>query len=200
MARSPASTEQAALPDAPLSNIRNHTRAVSESVPLDATDVRLLTLLSMDGRRSQRSLGRELGMSAPAVADRLARLERQGVIQGYGVRLDWAALGYPTIVHLTVTAMHGVPQGEILSRLAALREVEEVLLVTGGIDMLVRVRVRDHTHLRNLLINQVWQIDGIQRTETSLTIAEMEPKNSACELLADLLDRLDGTKMTTSLL
>lgn len=192
--------KQAVLPDAPLSSIRNHTRVVSESVPLDATDVRLLTLLSMDGRRSQRSLGRELGMSAPAVADRLARLERQGVIQGYGVRLDWAALGYPTIVHLTVTAMHGVPQGEILSQLAALREVEEVLLVTGGIDMLVRVRVRDHTHLRNLLINQVWQINGIQRTETSLTIAEMEPKNSASELLTDLLDRLDGTKMTTSLL
>jgi Lrp/AsnC family transcriptional regulator, leucine-responsive regulatory protein len=180
--------------NAPLSTIREHTREISDSVSLDATDVRLLMLLSVDARSSQRSLGRELGMSPPAVADRLARLERQGVIQGYGIRLDWGTLGYPTIVYLTVTAMHGAAQGEIISQLAALREVEEVLLVTGGIDMLVRVRVRDHTHLRHLLINDVWRIDGIQRTETSLTIAEMEPKDSDRELLTDLLDRLDGTK------
>jgi Lrp/AsnC family leucine-responsive transcriptional regulator len=183
--------------NAPLSTIGEHTREISDPASLDATDVRLLMLLSVDGRSSQRSLGRELGMSPPAVAERLARLERQGVIQGYGVRLDWGALGYPTIVYLTVTAMHGAAQGEIISQLAALREVEEVLLVTGGIDMLVRVRVRDHTHLRHLLINDVWRIDGIQRTETSLTIAEMEPKNSAHELLTDLLERLPGTKSTS---
>jgi Lrp/AsnC family transcriptional regulator for asnA, asnC and gidA len=58
--------------------------------------------------------------------------------------------------------------------------------------MLVRVRVRDHTHLRDLLINGVWQIEGIQRTETSLSIAEMKPKNTASELLADMIARQTG--------
>jgi Lrp/AsnC family leucine-responsive transcriptional regulator len=179
-------------PNAPLATISAHTRAPSPVAAVDAVDVRLLMLLAEDGRISQRSLARELGMSPPAVADRLSRLERQGVIQGYAVRLDWSALGYPTIVFLTVTAMHGYAQGSIIEQLAALREVEEVMLVTGGIDLLVRVRVRDHTHLRDLLINQVWRIDGIQRTETSLTIAEMEPKNAAHDLLSDLLERLEG--------
>jgi Lrp/AsnC family leucine-responsive transcriptional regulator len=180
----------------PLATISEHTRAPSPVAAVDAVDVRLLMLLAADGRISQRSLARELGMSPPAVADRLARLERQGVISGYGVRLDWSALGYPTIVYLTVTAMHGVAQGAIMEQLAALREVEEVMLVTGGIDLLVRVRVRDHTHLRDLLINRVWQIEGIQRTETSLTIAEMEPKNAMYDLLSDLLDRLEGPSPT----
>ncbi|MGI8524133.1 MAG: Lrp/AsnC family transcriptional regulator [Nocardioides sp.] len=183
-------------PNAPLATISAHTRAPSPTAAVDAVDVRLLMLLAADGRISQRSLARELGMSPPAVADRLARLERQGVIQGYGVRLDWSALGYPTIVFLTVTAMNGYAQGPIMEQLAALREVEEVMLVTGGIDLLVRVRVRDHTHLRDLLINQVWRIDGIQRTETSLTIAEMEPKNAAHDLLSDLLERREGPATT----
>jgi Lrp/AsnC family leucine-responsive transcriptional regulator len=183
-------------PNAPLASISGYTRAESPAAVVDAVDVRLLMLLAGDGRISQRSLARELGMSPPAVADRLARLERQQVIQGYAVRLDWSALGYPTIVFLTVTAIHGFAQGAIMEQLAALREVEEVMLVTGGIDLLVRVRVRDHTHLRELLINHVWQIEGIQRTETSLTIAEMEPKNAMHDLLSDLLQRLEGPTPT----
>jgi Lrp/AsnC family leucine-responsive transcriptional regulator len=179
-------------PVKPLGSIGDLAAVPSEPVALDTIDLRLLLLLSDDARISQRSLARELGMSAPAVADRLARLHRQGVIAGYGVRLNWSALGYPTIVYLTVTAVQGYEQGMIMSRLAALPEVEEVMLVTGDFDMLVRVRVRDHTHLRDLLINSVWQIEGIQRTETSLSIAEMKPKNSASELLADMLARETG--------
>jgi Lrp/AsnC family transcriptional regulator for asnA, asnC and gidA len=181
-----------APPVRPLGSIGGYAAVPSERATLDATDLRLLLLLSDDARISQRSLARELGMSPPAVADRLARLHRQGVITGYGVRLNWSALGYPTIVYLTVTAMHGHEQGTIMAALAALPEVEEVMLVTGDIDMLVRVRVRDHTHLRDLLINSVWQIEGIQRTETSLSIAEMKPKNTASELLADMIARATG--------
>lgn len=187
-----AQGESSARPVRPLGSIGGYAAVPSERAVLDATDLRLLHLLSEDARISQRSIARELGMSPPAVADRLARLHRQGVITGYGVRLNWSALGYPTTVYLTVTAVQGYEQGTIMARLAALPEVEEVMLVTGDIDMLVRVRVRDHTHLRDLLINSVWQIEGIQRTETSLSIAEMKPKNAASELLADMIARATG--------
>jgi Lrp/AsnC family transcriptional regulator for asnA, asnC and gidA len=187
-----AQGETGATPVRPLATIGGYAAVPSDRAALDATDLRMLLLLSEDARISQRSIARELGMSPPAVADRLARLHRQGVITGYGVRLNWSALGYPTIIYLTVTAVQGYEQGTIMARLAALPEVEEVMLVTGNIDMLVRVRVRDHTHLRDLLINNVWQIEGIQRTETSLTLAEMKPKNTASELLADMIARAAG--------
>jgi DNA-binding Lrp family transcriptional regulator len=74
-----------------------------------------------------------------------------------------------------------------MQQLMEIAEVEDVLLVTGDVDMMVRARVRDHTHLRDLLQNKVWQIDGIQRTETSLAIAEMPVKNVAAHLLESLL-------------
>jgi Lrp/AsnC family leucine-responsive transcriptional regulator len=176
----------------PLGGIGEHAATPVDPAPLDATDLQLLLLLSRDARISQRSLARELGMSAPAVADRIARLHRQGVIEGYGVRLNWSALGYPTIAYLTVTAGQGFEQGLIMTRLAELPEVEEVMIVTGGVDMLVRVRVRDHTHLRELLIDKVWQIEGVQRTETSLSVAEMKPKNTTSELLADMIRRVES--------
>jgi Lrp/AsnC family leucine-responsive transcriptional regulator len=170
----------------PLRSISQYTAPPKPAVPLDDVDLRLLQLLSADARTSQRGLARELGMSAPAIAERIARLERQGVILGYSARLDWGALGFPTTVLITITANQGYRQGLIMQELMTVPEVDDVLLVTGDVDMIVRARVRDHTHLRELLLNRVWQIDGILRTETSLAIAEMPPKNSAAELLTVL--------------
>lgn len=172
----------------PLRTIRDHAATPSARVALDAVDIRLLRLLSRDARLSQRSLARELHMSAPAIAERIARLERQRVINGYGVRVDWSALGYQTTVYLTITAVPGYQLGLIMEELADIAEIDEVLLVTGPFDMLVRMRARDETHLRDLLLNRVWQIEGIQRTETSITIAQMKPKNTAEELLTAMLD------------
>lgn len=172
----------------PLSSIGDYAAVPSPPVVLDEVDLRLLRLLSEDARLSQRALARELGMSAPAVGERVARLERQGVIAGYSARLNWSAIGYPTTVYLTVVAVLDYQQGLIMKALAEIVEVEEIMLVTGDIDLLVRVRVRDYPHLRDLLINRIWHIEGIQRTETSMTLAEMPPRNTAVRLLTAMAE------------
>lgn len=116
-------------------------------------------------------------MSPPAVGERIARLERAGVIRGYTLRVGWPSLGYAS-AYLAVTAVQGADQGAILQALSSLAEVEEVVVVTGSLDMLARLRVRDHEHLRRLLLSEIWQIDGVQRTETFLGLAEMPEKGS----------------------
>jgi DNA-binding Lrp family transcriptional regulator len=183
-----ARTGRSGATRSPLSSIGKYAVAPSAPAALDEIDLRILLLLSKDARLSQRALAREMGMSAPAVGERIARLERQGVITGYAARLDWSALGYPTTVYLTVVAVLDFEQSLIMQALADIPEVEEIMLVTGDVDLLVRVRVRDYTHLRTLLLNQVWQIEGIQRTETSMTIAEMPPPDTAVRLLTAMVD------------
>lgn len=156
-----------------------------EPVKIDATDRELLALLASDSRASQRKLARQLHMSPPAVGERIARLERLGVIRGYTVRVDWTALGFETVV-LAVTAGQGADQASILQALRRLPEVEEVVVVTGSMDMLARLRVRDHAHLRQVLLAEIWRIEGVQRTETFVGLAEMPPKEA---YLAELLGR-----------
>ena len=155
------------------------------AVSLDDVDRQILVLLSQDSRRSLRALARELGMSAPAIGERIARLERTGVIRGYGVQLDWSAAGFPMTVYLTITAVQGYQQSDLVERISRIPELETLDVVTGAIDMLARFRVRDHAHLRQLLMEHLWQIEGVQRTETSLSIMEIEPKNVVAELLSD---------------
>jgi DNA-binding Lrp family transcriptional regulator len=168
----------------PLSSLALIARPPQQPVSLDAIDRQLLAVLARDSRISQRRLSRELRMSPPAIGERIARLERAGVIRGYTVSIDWAVLGYLTC-YLAVSATRDADQGRLMAALHALPEVEDVTVITGSLDMLIRLRVRDHVHLRRFLLEHVWQIDGVQRTETFLSLAELPNKDVAAALLGD---------------
>ncbi len=168
---------------APLARLAEIASPSTEPVEVDDLDLTLLRALAADARQSQRALARAVGMSPPAIADRLARLERAGAIRGYRVDIDWAALGYPVVVYLAVTAGPGMDLSEIIQAIRALPEAQGMSVVTGTFDLLVRLRVRDHTHLREMLLNSIFQIPGVQRTETLLSLADAEPDNSAMALL-----------------
>jgi Lrp/AsnC family leucine-responsive transcriptional regulator len=153
------------------------------AVALDRFDVAILRLLAEDARMSQRRLAREVGMSPPAVAERVARLERSGVIRGYRVDVDRRALGFGLVVYVGVIAVQGPDQADVVRSLGALPEVEDVHVVTGPKDLLVRLRVRDHEHLRELLFDRIWNLPGIERTETYISLGHMDPKDIDAGLL-----------------
>ena len=169
--------------DAPLAGLIDYSSPPATPVPLDDVDLSLLRLLATDARASQRSLARELGMSAPTIGERIARMERTGVIRGYSVVLDWDAAGFPVVIYLAITAVQGYDLGPVIAAVNELPEVENVTVVTGELDLLARLRVRDYAHLRAILLEKVWQISGVQRTETYLAVAEGPPKNFVSELV-----------------
>lgn len=169
--------------DAPLAGLIHYSSPPATPVPLDDVDLSLLRLLATDARASQRSLARELGMSAPTIGERISRMERTGVIQGYSVVLDWDAAGFPVVIYLAITAVQGYDLGPVIAAVNELPEVENVTVVTGELDLLARLRVRDYAHLRAVLLEKVWQISGVQRTETYLAVAEGPPKNFVSELV-----------------
>jgi Lrp/AsnC family transcriptional regulator, leucine-responsive regulatory protein len=181
---------------APLARLAEVSSPVSPAVEVDDLDLALLRALAVDARQSQRGLARKIEMSAPAVADRLARLERSGAIRGYRVDIDWAALGFPVVVYLAVTAGPGTDLSEIITAIRALPEAEDMSVVTGSLDLLVRLRVRDHAHLREVLLTSIFQISGVQRTETFLSLADVEPDNFAAAMLDQMSRRRGGTRKT----
>ena len=117
---------------------------------LDATNFRLLTELQADARVSLAELGRRVGLSSPAVAERLARLERDGVIRGYRTDIDPRALG------LALSAVIRIrPAPRELRKVADVaRETPEVVQcdrVTGEDCYLIRAHVRDVEHLEEVI-------------------------------------------------
>lgn len=181
---------------APLAKLAEVSPPPTAKVEVDDLDLALLRALADDARQSQRAMARQIEMSPPAVADRLARLERSGVIRGYRADIDWAALGLPVVVYLTVTASVGMDLSKIIREIRELPEAETMSVVTGSLDLLVRLRVRDHTHLRQLLLAKIFQITGVQRTETLLSLADVEPDNFTATLLADIIRQRGASSRT----
>jgi Lrp/AsnC family leucine-responsive transcriptional regulator len=159
---------------------------------LDATDLAILRLLAIDARMSLRRIARELGMSPPAIADRVARLERLGVIRGYRAEIDRSMLGFPLVVYVGIVSVQGSDQFQVVERLRETPEVEDVHVVTGPKDLLVRLRLRDTAHLRDVLFERIWTVSGVDRTETFVSLGEMAPKAIDVLLIDGLLADRQG--------
>jgi Lrp/AsnC family leucine-responsive transcriptional regulator len=117
---------------------------------LDTTNRRLIEALQADARLSLAELGRRVGLTAPAVGERLARLEEAGVIRGYHADVDPRALGYELSVILRIR-----PAARMIPKVAELAqrtpEVTECHRVTGEDCFIMRLTVRDVTHLEELI-------------------------------------------------
>jgi Lrp/AsnC family transcriptional regulator, leucine-responsive regulatory protein len=116
----------------------------------DATNLKLLTELQEDARLSLAELGRRVGLSSPAVADRLKRLEDEGVITGYRAEVNPRALGYALGVVIRIR-----PAPRQLAAVAQLaRDTPEVLechRVTGDDCYVMTAYVRDVEHLEQVI-------------------------------------------------
>jgi Lrp/AsnC family transcriptional regulator, leucine-responsive regulatory protein len=170
--------------DPPALDSPSQQLADAQPVPLDDTDLAILELLVTDARASQRRIAREVGMSPPAVAERIARLERSGLIRGYRAEIDRARLGFPLVVYVSVVAVNTLKQPyQVLDALRALPEVEDVAIVAGPMDLILRLRVRDQAHLRRVLFDRIWKLPGVNRTETFLSLSPAEAMALDLELI-----------------
>jgi Lrp/AsnC family leucine-responsive transcriptional regulator len=123
---------------------------LADATQLDQTNLALLAELQQDARMSLAELGRRVGLSAPAVAERLQRLERDGVVLGYRAELDPAAVGYGISAIIRVR-----PAPRQLYKVAEVArsapEVVECHRITGEDCYLIKAHIRSMRHLEELL-------------------------------------------------
>ena len=136
---------------------------------LDDIDRQLLSLLQTNAREGTALLARKLGLARTTVVARIARLERSGVVAGYGVRLG-ARLDASTVRAWCSLSVLPQTAPTVLRALGAMPEVEEVSAVSGQFDYLVFVRCPSHERL-DALLDQIGQMDGVHRTQTSIVLS-----------------------------
>lgn len=135
-------------------------------VELESADRQILVLLAQDGRLSVREIARRVGVAPGTVTERIARFEQRGIILGYHAEIEPAALGYGLQAIVGLQTTQGLPMQQTLDRIMAIPEVEAVHVVTGQWDLVVRVRVRNHLHLRDVVLGRLWSIPVFRHSET----------------------------------
>jgi Lrp/AsnC family transcriptional regulator, leucine-responsive regulatory protein len=140
---------------------------------IDKVDAQLLTLLQENGRMSQHDLAKSVGLSAPAVSERLRKLEERGVIRGFAAVLDPKKLGQDITAFISVGMGGSRYYPEFRSRVGDLPEVMECHSVTGQGSHLLKIRVANTAALESLLADiQAWP--GVQWTTTSLVLSTIK--------------------------
>ncbi|MEA2411824.1 MAG: Lrp/AsnC family transcriptional regulator, leucine-responsive regulatory protein [Thermoleophilaceae bacterium] len=138
---------------------------------LDATNRRLVDELQADARTSLAELGRRVGLSSPAVAERLRRLEEEGVITGYRAEVDPRKLGYSlgVVIRIRPAPRQLVAVADLARRTA---EIVECHRVTGDDCYVMTAHVRDVTHLEEVID----QFAAYGQTTTSIMQSSPVPR------------------------
>ena len=117
---------------------------------IDGLNWRILEILQKRGRASYAEIGREVGLSAPAVTERVQRMEEAGVIQGYQAVIDPEKLGYPiqTIISLQVNRDYFTPT---IKKLEAMPEVLDCYRTTGTSALILIAAFTSMQHMQEVL-------------------------------------------------
>lgn len=148
---------------------RNHDKAQDKApVQLDDVSKAIIEQLQQDGRRSYAAIGKVVGLSEAAVRQRVQRLIDGGVMQVVAVT-DPLELGFAR------QAMVGVrvqgPLESVADALAALDEVDYVVITAGSFDLLVEVVCESDDHLLDLISSRIRTVEGVVATETFMYLS-----------------------------
>ena len=138
-------------------------------MPLDTLDRKLITLLQANARDSTAELARKLGVARTTVLARLVRLERQGVIVGYTVRLSQGEAEHGVQAYVGIRTEPKSAR-DITQRLAALPELRQLCSVSGEFDYIALLRAQSTARL-DALLDEIGAIDGVVKTTTSVVLA-----------------------------
>jgi len=142
------------------------------AVELDGIDRKMLRVLQQEGRITNAELARQVALSESACLRRLKALEAEGVIGRYAAVINERAVGLPISVFVTVTlsSQSEAALTAFETAVAAVPEVMECYLMTGGSDYLLRLVVRDVDDLERVHAKELTRLPGVNRVSSSVAM------------------------------
>jgi len=138
---------------------------------IDDISMEILKILQDKARIPNVEVSRQVGLAPSAVLERIRKMEKSGIIDGYEVRLNPERFSRSQIsfIHIT-TRLHDPSQGSIGDQLAAIPEIQEVHFIAGEDGYLVKVRTANTEELGDMLRNQIAKIEGVVSTRTTTVL------------------------------
>ncbi|MEJ2056565.1 MAG: Lrp/AsnC family transcriptional regulator [Desulfofustis sp.] len=133
---------------------------------MDETNLKILRILQEKARIPNIEVSRLINLAPAAVLERIRKMEKQGIIDGYEVRLNPEQFGYAQIVFMHIHMLPGSDQNQAAELLSSRKEIQEVHYISGEDCFLVKLRTRNSAELNKLLQELLQSIDGVRTTRT----------------------------------
>ena len=150
---------------------------------MDTLDLRILTSLDADARRSFADLARELDVSQPTIADRVRRLESRGILRGTMLCVDLARLGYDVGAFVRIRSNCSSKRA-LIEMVSKMPQIIEMVSVTGEDCVIARVVARSVDELANVLE----RLSTFGQTSTSIVLGTLVPLRNPLSVAAEQVD------------
>jgi Lrp/AsnC family leucine-responsive transcriptional regulator len=143
---------------------------------VDKFDIAILKVLQKDARASLQSISEQVGLSSTPCWTRIKRMESEGVIGGYTVRVDAPSIGLSetVIVQVTLESHTDDTLNAFGKMLEQIPEVVEAYLVSGDYDYYIRIAVKDTRDYERLLRERLYRIPGIRHSKSSFVLRTLK--------------------------
>lgn len=145
---------------------------------LDKKDIKILNIVKENAKLSTQQISKKTLIPITTVHHRIKKLEKEGIIKGYTAILDNKKLDKALAAYVLVTVDYKLlkeiksSQHDLAQKLKKLESVEETAMVTGGTDIIIKIRVKDIDEMDNFVTVYLRNIEGVEKTQTMVILHE----------------------------
>ena len=150
---------------------------MAKNYEIDNTDLKILEILRDDAKKPFTEVARRVNVSQGTVHVRMTKLEEAGIVEKTTLKLNYARLGYDITAFIGIFLEKSALYDKVVSKLKEIQEITSIHYTTGNYSMFVKIHCRDTNHLKEVLHDKMQQVDGIERTETMISLEESLDRN-----------------------
>jgi Lrp/AsnC family transcriptional regulator, regulator for asnA, asnC and gidA len=144
---------------------------------LDDLDLQILDILIHDSRTPYLEIARQCHVSGGTIHVRMNKMEEMGIIKGTKLIIDNAKLGYDVCCFIGIYLDNASSFNLAVAELNKIKEIVELHYTTGQYSLFVKVICKSISHLQDLLMNKIQVVQGVQRTDTFISLSQMIERN-----------------------
>lgn len=145
---------------------------------MDEKDEQILSLLKENSKLRTHQISRKTAIPVTTVHNRMKKMESDGIIKKYTIALNYKKIGKSLLAFILATVNYAVPSGKHISQESVAKKVkslgaEEVFIVTGGTDVVIKIRTTDVEELNTFIVDKLRTVEGIDKTQTMIVLNEI---------------------------
>ncbi len=150
---------------------------MAKNYELDNTDLKILEILRDDAKKPYTEVAKKVSVSQGTVHVRMSKMEEAGIIDRTTLKINYTKLGFDITAFIGIYLEKSALYEQVLSRLKEIPEIINIHYTTGNYSMFVKIHCRDTNHLKEVLHEKMQQVEGIERTETMISLEESLDRN-----------------------
>lgn len=141
---------------------------------MDHIDEKILVILKKNGKASATEISKIVGLSIPAVSERIRKMEHNGIIEGYGAKISRRKTGYNVTAFIMVNLERSGEDDEFRQNVVGFQEVLECHHVVGAFDYLLKVLVKTPDNLEHFLMDKLNVIPTVASSQTFMCLSTLK--------------------------